>query len=387
MPIINRIADFYNDMKEWRQDLHSDPELKFECYRTAAFLVERLKEFGITEIHQGIAKTGIVAIIEGKEKGKTIGLRADMDALPLQEVQNHSYKSKNNGIMHACGHDGHMTMLLGAAKYLSETRNFAGKVALIFQPSEEDGGGGEVMCKEGIMNTFSIDQVYGIHNAADLPLGFFKTNPGPNMAAADDFTILIKGKGGHAANPEETQDPIVVAVQVAQAIQTISSRNLSAHDPVVISITQIHAGTTHNIIPNNAFINGTVRTLSEKTKKLVKERISDICQGVAQAFKSEIDLNYHDGYPVTNNHEYETKFAVEVASEISGPDQVEGNGDPIMGSEDFSYMLLERPGAYLHVGQGNGAPLHNPEYDFNDDLAPIGASFFARLVEKALPIK
>ena len=386
MPIINRIADFYDDMKEWRQDLHSDPELGFECHRTAAFLVERLKDFGIKEIHQGIAKTGIVAIIEGKKRGKTIGLRADMDALPLQEVHDHPYKSKNAGIMHACGHDGHMTMLLGAARYLAETRNFSGRVALIFQPSEEDGGGGEVMCKEGIMDSFSISQVYGIHNASDLPLGFFKTNPGPNMAAADDFTILVNGRGGHGANPEETQDPIVVAVQIAQAIQTISSRNLSALEPAVISITQIHSGTTHNIIPDSAFINGTVRTLSENIKNLVKERIREICQGISKAFKCEVKLNYHDGYPVTNNHQKETEFAVAVASGISGPEQVDGHGEPIMGSEDFSYMLQERPGAYLHVGQGYGPPLHNPEYDFNDDLSPIGASFFAKLVEKAQPL-
>lgn len=386
MPIINRIADFYDDMKKWRQKLHSNPELKFECYHTAAFLVERLKEFGITEIHEGIAKTGIVAIIEGEKKGKTIGLRADMDALPLQEIHEYPYKSQNDGIMHACGHDGHMTMLLGAARYLAETRKFSGKVALIFQPSEEDGGGGEVMCKEGIMDIFSIDQVYAIHTATDLPLGFFKTNPGPNMAAADDFTILINGKGGHGAKPEETHDPIVSAVQIAQAIQTISSRNLSALDSVVISITQIHSGTTHNIIPEHAFINGTVRTLRDTSKKLVKKRIHDICQGISKAFKCKVDLNYQDGYPVTNNHQKETEFAVETASEISGPQQVDGTGDPIMGSEDFSYMLLERPGAYLHLGQGFGPALHNPEYDFNDDLAPIGASFFAKLVEKAQPL-
>ena len=386
MPIINRIADFYDDMKKWRQELHSNPELKFECYRTASFLVERLKEFGITEIHEGIAKTGIVAIIEGEKKGKTIGLRADMDALPLQEIHEHHYKSQNDGIMHACGHDGHMTMLLGAARYLAETRKFSGRVALIFQPSEEDGGGGEVMCKEGIMDTFSINQVYAIHTATDLPLGFFKTNPGPNMAAADDFTILINGQGGHGANPEETHDPIVSAVQISQAIQTISSRNLSALDSVVISITQIHSGTTHNIIPEHAFINGTVRTLRDTSKNLVKERIHDICQGISKAFKCKVDLNYQDGYPVTNNHQKETEFAVETATEISGPQQVDGTGDPIIGSEDFSYMLLERPGAYLHLGQGFGPALHNPEYDFNDDLAPIGASFFAKLVEKAQPL-
>ena len=386
MPIINRIANFAEDMNQWRQELHSNPELKFDCYETASFIIERLKEFGINEIHTGIAKTGIVAIINGKKDGETIGLRADMDALPLQEIKDHPYKSKKDGIMHACGHDGHMTMLLGAAKYLNETKNFSGKVALIFQPSEEDGGGGRVMCEEGIMDTFSINQVYGLHNAPGLPLGFFKTNPGPNMAAADDFTIEIKGKGGHGANPEETFDPITASLQVAQSIQTISSRNLSALDNVVISITQIHSGTTHNIIPEKAFINGTVRTLDKVTQRLIKERLNSICEGIAISFNCEIKLKYNIGYPVTFNHKNETKFSVEVATEISGSTMVDGNAPPIMGSEDFSYMLLERPGAYLHLGQGDGPALHSSEYDFNDELSPIGASFFVKLVEKAQPL-
>ena len=387
MPVNNRIADFFNDMQDWRQHIHSNPELGFECHKTADFVISKLQEFGVDEIHSKIAKSGVVALIKGKTPGKTIGLRADMDALPLTETKNHRYKSKVPGAMHACGHDGHMTMLLGAAKYLTETRNFSGNVALIFQPAEEGGGGAEVMCKEGIMEKFSINQVYGIHNDPSLPLGFFKTCKGPTMAAADEFSIFIKGKGGHGANPEDTIDPLIIAVQIAQAIQTISSRNLSALDPVVISITQIHSGTTHNIVPSNAFINGTVRTLTKETQKTVVKRLSEVCKGHSIVFDGDVKLDYQYGYPPTINHSKETDFAAGVAAEIVGEKNVNANADPIMASEDFSYMIEERPGSYLAVGQGVGPALHNPEYDFNDNLSPIGASFFAKLVETAQPIK
>ena len=387
MPVINRIADFFKDMQGWRQHIHSNPELGFECYKTADFVVSKLEEFGVDEIHSKIAKSGVVALIKGKSPGKTIGLRADMDALPLSEVLNHPYKSKVPGVMHACGHDGHTTMLLGAAKYLTETRNFSGNVALIFQPAEEGGGGAEVMCKEGIMDRFSIDQVYGIHNDPSSPLGFFKTSQGPSMAAADEFSIFIEGKGGHAAEPEDTVDPLIIAVQLIQSIQTISSRNLSALDPVVISITQIHSGTTHNIIPNNAFINGTVRTLTKESQKLVVKRLEEICKGQSLVFNGKVELDYQYGYPPTVNHSDETVFAAKVAAEIVGIENVNAKAEPIMASEDFSYMIEERPGSYLHIGQGKGPPVHNPEYDFNDDLSPIGASFLAKLVESAQPIK
>ena len=257
MPIINRIAEFHEDMKEWRQHLHSIPELTFDCHKTSAFVIERLREFGVDEIHEGIAKTGLVAIINGQGEGPTIGLRADMDALPITEIRDHAYKSQNPGKMHACGHDGHTTMLLGAARYLAETRNFKGRVALIFQPAEEGGGGGEVMCKEGIMNRFDIAQVYGVHNAPNIPLGNFLANSGPVMAAADSFEIRIAGRGGHGASPEETIDPVMVAVNIVQMLQTITSRNINALDNLVISVTQIHTGTIDNIIPSDAFINGT----------------------------------------------------------------------------------------------------------------------------------
>ena len=386
MPIVNRIADYHDEMKEWRQYIHKNPELNFDCHKTADFVIKKLKEFGVDEIHEKIAESGVVAIINGKNPGSTIGLRADMDALPLQEIKDHEYKSAIDGKMHACGHDGHTTMLLGAARYLAETKNFSGRVALIFQPAEEGGGGGEVMCKEGIMDTFDIKQVFGIHNTPGLPLGFFSTNPGPVLAAADSFSIWVSGQGGHGANPEETIDPVIAAVQIAQAIQTISSRNLSALDSVVISITQIHTGTINNIVPGEAFINGTVRTLNKSSQRTVVKRLKEICAGTAQAFGAKADLEYEYGYPPTVNHPKETAFAVEVAAEISGDVNVDSNAPPIMAAEDFAYMLEERPGAYLNVGQGDSAALHNPEYDFNDELSPIGASFFVKLVEKAQPL-
>ena len=386
MPIVNRIADYHDEMKEWRQYIHKNPELNFDCHKTADFVIKKLKEFGVDEIHEKIAESGVVAIINGKNPGSTIGLRADMDALPLQEIKDHEYKSAIDGKMHACGHDGHTTMLLGAARYLAETKNFSGRVALIFQPAEEGGGGGEVMCKEGIMDTFDIKQVFGIHNTPGLPLGFFSTNPGPVLAAADSFSIWVSGQGGHGANPEETIDPVIAAVQIAQAIQTISSRNLSALDSVVISVTQIHTGTINNIVPGEAFINGTVRTLNKSSQRTVVKRLKEICAGTAQAFGTKADLEYEYGYPPTVNHPKETAFAVEVAAEISGDVNVDSNAPPIMAAEDFAYMLEERPGAYLNVGQGDSAALHNPEYDFNDELSPIGASFFVKLVEKAQPL-
>jgi len=387
MPVINRIGNFFDDMKAWRRYLHANPELGFDCYKTSKFVKSKLKEFGVDEVHEGIAKTGVIGIIKGSKPGKTIALRADMDALPLTEILDHEYKSKTKGIMHACGHDGHTTMLLGAARYLAETRNFSGKVALIFQPAEEGGGGGEVMCKEGIMEKFQIDYVYGIHNDPGKPLGYFTTNTGPVMASADEFFINIKGKGGHAANPETSVDPILIAVQLAQAIQTISSRNLSALDPVVISITQIHSGTTHNIIPNEAMINGTVRTLSKKSQLLVVNRLEALCKGHSAAYNGAVELDFKYGYPPTVNHPKETEFAAKVARQIVGAKSVNAKAEPIMAAEDFSYMIEKRPGAYLHIGQGEGPDVHNALYDFNDDLSPIGASFLAKLVEEAHPIK
>ena len=386
MPVINRIASYAPDMAAWRQYLHQNPELGFECHETAAFVEQQLRSFGITEIHTGIAKTGIVALIEGQGAGPTIGLRADMDALPILEETNAPYASKIAGKMHACGHDGHTTMLLGAARYLAETRNFSGRVALIFQPAEEDGGGGGVMVEEGIMERFDIAQVYALHNAPGVALGQFITRPGPIMAAVDSFHIDIRGLGGHGAMPHETRDPVVAALAIGQAIQTISSRNHYALDDLVISITQIHTGSAENIVPETAYLGGTVRTFDKEVQAMVRRRMEAIVQGTAAAFDVEAVLRYHVYYPSTVNHAAQTEFAVEVAAEVMGPDLVDGAASREMGAEDFSYMLEARPGAYLFLGQGEGAGLHQAGYDFNDEVAPIGASFFARLVERAQPV-
>lgn len=386
MPVINRIADFTPDMTAWRRHLHTIPELMFECHQTAAFVVERLREFGITEIHQGIATTGIVAIIEGQGDGPTIGLRADMDALPMQEETGLPYASTVDGMMHACGHDGHTTMLLGAARYLAETRNFKGRVALIFQPAEENGGGGEVMVKEGILDTFDIKEVYALHNAPGVEVGNFYTTPGPIMAAADSFDIHIVGNGGHGAMPHATADPIMAAVGIANAIQTIVSRNNYSQDNLVVSITQIHTGSADNVVPEKAYMNGTVRTFDPAVRTMVMARLKAIVAGQAAAYGVEAHVDYQLGYPATINDAGRTVFAAEVAREIAGDAGVDGNAPPEMGAEDFAYLLEKRPGSYLFVGNGDTAGLHHPEYDFDDEAAAAGASFFVKLIERALPL-
>mgnify|MGYP001341062649 FL=1 len=386
MAILNSIAGFENDMAKWRRHLHQNPELGRDCYKTAEYIQERLKEFGITEIHAGYASTGIVAIIEGQTLGRTIGLRADMDALPITENTGMPYSSKNEGVMHACGHDGHTTMLLGAARYLSETRNFSGRVALIFQPDEEATGGAEVMVEEGILEQFKIEEVYALHNIPGHDVGVMYTRPGPIMAGADSFNVEIRGKGGHAAYPHEVKDPIVAALSIAQAFQTIVSRNNIPSDDLVISITQVHSGTTDNVIPETAFLNGTVRTFDLSVQEMVINRMEKIISGFSISFEVDAKFNYEKGYPPTINHEEKTNFAIEVAKEVCGSDKVLTSVGKEMGAEDFSYMLQKRPGAYLFMGIGEGAGLHNPNYDFNDAAAPVGASFFARLIEKALPL-
>ncbi len=386
MPVVNRIADMSVEMTAWRQHLHTIPELGLECHKTAAFVAERLREFGVDAVHEGIAQTGIVAVIEGRGAGPTIGLRADMDGLPITEDSGVSYSSTHEGRMHACGHDGHTAMLLGAAKYLAETRNFAGRVALIFQPAEEFGGGGEVMVQEGIMERFDIAQVYAIHNAPGRDFGSFSTRNGPIMAAADTFHIRITGKGGHAARPHDTVDPVVAACALVQALQTIVSRNRNPLDQLVISATQIHTGTTDNVIPETCYINGTIRTFSKEVQALVVKRMQEIVDGHALSFGVTAELEIDFGYPPTVNHADQTRFAAEVADEVAGEAGVNPDTDPVMGAEDFSYMLEARPGAYLMLGQGEGAGVHHPKYIFNDEIAPIGASFFARLVERAQPV-
>ncbi|MDB6177554.1 M20 family metallopeptidase [Paracoccus sp. Z330] len=385
MPVLNRIAAFSDDMRVWRRHLHRHPELGFECHGTAAFVTQRLRDFGVDEIHEGIAQTGIVAIINGQGQGPTIGLRADMDALPIQERTGAEWASSMDGRMHACGHDGHTTMLLGAARYLAETRNFSGRVALIFQPAEETDGGAEVMVRAGIMQRFGISRVFAMHNSPGAPAGHLSTTPGPIMAAVDTFEIHVQGSGGHGAMPHLTADPVVAAVSIVNAIQTIPSRNHCALDDLVVSVTQIHTGSTDNIVPDTAYVCGTVRTFDPAVQDMVRRRLTSICEGQGLAYDVSVDLDYQTSYPATVNDPAEAAFASDVAREIAGPDAVDDNVQRQMGAEDFSYMLNAVPGCYLFLGQGDTASLHHPGYDFNDDVAPVGASLFARLVERAQP--
>ena len=386
MPVLNRIASYADEMKGWRRHLHQHPELAFDCHATAAFITDRLREIGVDEIHTGIAKTGIVALIKGRKPGPVIGLRADMDALPIEETSGVAHASTVPGRMHACGHDGHVTMLLGAAKYLAETRNFAGMVALIFQPAEEEGGGGEMMVQEGIMDRFDIAQVYGIHNAPNVPFGQFQTTPGPYMASVDTAYVHLTGKGGHGATPHDCIDPVVALVGMVGAIQTIIPRNVHALDEAVISVTMIHTGTASNIIPEEATFCATIRCFKPDVRALLKRRFHEIVEGHALAYGVKARLNYEWGYPATINHEDEADFAADVARDVVGADLVDARANREMGSEDFSYMLEARRGAYLFLGTGPGAGLHHAAFDFNDEAAPVGASFFARLVEKAQPL-
>ena len=387
MAVINRIAGFAEDMTAWRRHLHAHPELAFDCVKTAAYVVDRLTEFGVDAIHTGIARTGVVALIHGREPGPVIGLRADMDALPIPEETGAEYASTVPGVMHACGHDGHTTMLLGAAKYLAETRNFAGTVALIFQPAEEEGGGANIMVQEGLIDRFAITEIYALHNAPGVPEGQFYTTPGPIMAAVDTFHIQITGRGGHGAMPHETADPVIAACGIVQAIQTIVSRNHYALDDLVVSVTQIHTGTAENIIPETAYVNGTVRTFDPTVQEMVQRRMAEIVTGVAAGYGVTATLRYDVHYPATVNDPAKSAFAATVAAEVVGPEMVEANAGREMGAEDFAYFLQHRPGAYLFLGQGAGAGLHNAKYDFNDRIAPLGASFFARIAERALPLE
>ena len=386
IPIVNRIAAFDADMKKWRRNIHQNPELGLDCYQTASFIEAKLREFGISEIHTGIAQSGLVAIIDGKENGDTIGLRADIDALPMMETTNLEYASNNSGLMHACGHDGHTTMLLGAARYLSETRNFSGRVALIFQPAEENEGGGRIMVEEGILDRFNIKNVYAIHNTPDVALGKFYTMPGAIMAGADKFHIDVLGVGGHGAYPHDTKDPIIAAIGIVQTLQTIVSRSRDPNDKLVVSVTQIHAGSTDNVTPENTYINGTVRTFDKVVQDMVIKRMEEIVAGHAQSFGVDCKLRYEKGYPPTINNPENVEMAALAAKDVSGVSMVDDNAGQEMGAEDFSYLLEKRPGAYLFLGIGEAAGLYNTNYDFNDDASVYGASFFARLVEISQPL-
>jgi hippurate hydrolase len=389
MPVINRVADFADEIATWRRDFHENPELLFDVHRTAGIVADRLKEFGCDEVVTGIGRTGVVGVIKGRSSssGKVIGLRADMDALPIQEATDVPYKSKAPGKMHACGHDGHTAMLLGAAKYLAETRNFDGTAIVIFQPAEEGGGGGDAMCREGLMERFGIQEVYGMHNMPGIPVGSFAIRPGPVMAASDQFHVVIEGRGAHAARPHESVDPIVVASHVVTALQSIAARNVDPLHSAVVTVGSIKAGDTYNVIPQSATLLGTVRTLTPEWRDLCEERVKAVVQNVCAAFGAKVTVEYRRGYPVTFNDPERTHFMAAVAKDVAGERNVDTSIDPLMGAEDFSYMLEARPGAYIFVGNGNTAGVHHPAYDFNDEAAPYGASLWARLIEAGMPAR
>ncbi len=387
MPIVNRIADLHAEITEWRHDLHAHPELRYDVHRTAGLVAERLKAFGCDEVVTGIGQTGVVGVIHG-QKGKAnargIGLRADMDALPIAEANDLPYKSTVPGKMHACGHDGHTAMLLGAAKHLAETRNFAGTAVVIFQPAEEGGAGAHAMIQDGLMERFPIDAVYGMHNYPGLPVGAFALRTGANMASADTIEIDIEGLGGHAARPHMSVDTILVGAHIVNAIQSVVSRNVDPLHAAVVSICMFQAGSTDNVIPQTAHLRGTARSLMPDVRDLLEARLHRLVEGTAQLHGAKARLAYRRGYPVLSNHAREAEIAAAVAAEVVGHDKVNPDMTPVMGAEDFAYMLQARPGAFIFVGNGNSAGLHNPAYDFNDDVIPIGVSYWVRLVETTL---
>ncbi len=386
MPINPAIQPLVADAQDWRRDIHRHPELDYDVFRTASFVAERLKAFGCDEVAAGIGRTGVVGVIRGRGAAspRTIGLRADMDALPIHETTNLTYQSANPGKMHACGHDGHTAMLLGAARYLAQTRNFSGTAVVIFQPAEEGGGGGKAMLDDGLMERFGIQQVFGMHNMPTLPVGVFAIRKGPLLAAADRFTISIEGRGGHAAQPHVGADPIVAGAQIINALQTIVGRNVDPLDSCVVSVTRFEAGTAFNVIPQTAQLLGTTRTLLSKTRDFAERRIAEIAKGVGGALGVRVEVQYVRGYPPTRNHPKETDFATGVARKIAGDEGVIADAPPVMGAEDFSFMLEARPGAFIFVGNGDTAGLHHPGYDFNDAALPYGMSYWAELVESAL---
>ena len=386
MPIRNRIAEMHPEITAWRRHLHTIPEIMFDLPKTSAFVADKLRSFGITDITTGIAETGIVAVIEGKTNtsGRTIGLRADMDALPITEATGLDYASTHPGKMHACGHDGHTAILLGAAQYLAETRNFDGRVVLIFQPAEEGGGGGNVMVEEGLMERWSIDEVYGLHNSPGDPVGAFSIRSGALLAAADEFDITLTGQGGHAAAPHEAIDTNLAAAHVVVALQSIASRNVDPIKQVVVSVCTLRSDTdSHNVLPQTVRLRGTVRTLDAGIRDLAQNRLEGIVTHTAAEHQCTADISYMRGYPVAINAEKNTVFAADAAERVSPG--VDRNVPPIMAGEDFSYMLNQRPGAYIMLGNGDGPTVHHPQYNFNDDAIPARCSWFAEMVESRLP--
>jgi hippurate hydrolase len=388
MPVINRVADLQPDIMGWRRHLHAHPELMYDVHDTAAFVAERLREFGCDEVATGLGRTGVVGVIKGRKAAdgevKVIGLRADMDALPIEEETNLPYASKTPGKMHACGHDGHTAMLLGAARYLAETRNFAGDAVVIFQPAEEGGAGADAMIKDGLMDRFGIDQVYGMHNGPGLPVGSFALRPGPIMAATDAIDLRIEGVGGHAARPHKCIDSVLVGAQLVTALQSIVSRSVDPLEAAVISVCEFHAGNARNVIPQTAELKGTVRTLTPEVRNLIEQRVRAVVAGVAQQTGAKIDLVYERGYPVVVNHPAQTEIATRIATEVAGAAHVHTNVPPMMGAEDFAYMLEARPGAFIFCGNGDSAGLHHPAYNFNDDAIVFVTSYWIKLVENTL---
>lgn len=387
MPKTDIIAALTPEITAIRRDIHRHPELMYEVHRTAGLVADKLREWGVDEVVTGIGQTGVVGVIKGRNaaSGKVIGLRADMDALPIHEETNLEHRSTIPGKMHACGHDGHTAMLLGAAKYLTETRDFDGTAVLIFQPAEEGGAGAKAMIDDGLITRFGIQEVYGMHNKPGVPVGQFEITKGPAMAAADRIHIKIEGKGGHAAAPHNSNDPIVACCALVSALQTVASRNVNPLDSMVVSVTALNAGEAFNVIPQTAEIKGTVRTLTPETRAIAQKRITAIVEGVKKAFDMKYELEYHLGYPVTFNHHGQTDFATSVTKETFGSDAITTDIPPTMGSEDFSYMLEERPGSFINIGNGDSAGLHHPAYEFNDAVIPVGVKYWASLIEIAMP--
>ncbi len=386
MSNLARIAEYASEMAAWRHDIHAHPELGFDEKRTSDLVAERLKQFGC-EVHRGIGRTGVVGVLRGGNGPRSVGLRADMDALPIHETNRFDYRSTNDGRMHACGHDGHTTMLLGAARYLAETRAFDGTVNFIFQPAEEGLGGGQAMVDDGLFERFPCDTIFGMHNRPGLGIGKFQVRPGPMMAGGAYFDIAITGRGAHGARPESGIDPVVVASHIATALQTIVSRNVRPMDTAVVSVTQIHAGDAYNVIPEHAVMRGTARAFSSDTLSLIETRIKRLATNIAEGFGATATLDFRIIFPPLLNDATEAAFIADCAAELVGSANVDRNGGMTMASEDFSFMLNRRPGAYIQIGNGDGeggCEVHNPGYDFNDDALPLGASLFARIVERKL---
>ncbi len=384
MPIVNRVADLHAEITAWRRDLHAHPELLYDVHRTAASVAEKLKSFGCDDVVTGIGRTGVVGVIRGRKAGaRVVGLRADMDALPIEEATGLPYKSTVPGKMHACGHDGHTAMLLGAAKYLADTRNFAGTAVVIFQPAEEGGAGARAMLQDGLLDRFGIEEVFGMHNHPGLPVGHFAIRPGPAMASTDTIAIDLEGVGGHAAWPHEGVDTILVGAQIVNQLQSIVARNVDPLEAAVVSICVFQGGDADNVIPQHVRLRGTARSLSAKVRDLLQKRVREVVEGTARLYGAKAELSYTTGYPVLVNEERRTAFAAAVAGEIAGADKVI-DGPPRMGAEDFAYMLQQRPGAFIWLGNGDSAGLHHPAYDFNDEAIPVGTSYWVRLAETAL---